>query len=240
MIFEVEKKSIKIFTDGANLDSISALAMDPSIDGITTNPTLMRASGVSNYMTFARAAVNVAKGKSLSLEVFSDDHKEMIRQADILSELSESVFVKVPIVNSLNDNSSSVINYLTKKKVNLNITAVLTKDQIEICKKNLLKDSKAYISIFAGRIADTGRDPVEYIKYAIKSFKDFKNVEILWASTREVYNIYQAANSGCHIITVTPEIIKKIKLKDYCLSKLSLETVQMFKRDSDLSKYVID
>ena len=240
MTFKLDQKEIKIFTDGANLDSINSLAMDSSIDGITTNPTLMRASGVTNYMTFAKAAVESAEGKSLSLEVFSDDHKEMIIQAKILSRLSNSVFVKVPIINSLNISSIDVIKSLAKEKINLNITAILTKEQIDICKKSLLKDSKAYISIFAGRIADTGRDPIPFIKYAINLFKEYKNVEILWASTREVFNIYEAARCGCHIITVSPALIKKIKLRDYDLSQLSLETVQMFKNDSNASKYVIN
>ena len=239
MTFETKDKSIKIFTDGANLDSISELARDPSIDGITTNPTLMRASGVTNYMTFAKASVQASLGKPLSLEVFSDNHKEMMYQARILSKLSPNVYVKVPITNSLGISSLDVIKQLAKENINLNITALLTKEQIEICLNCLEISSKAYISIFAGRIADTGRDPVDYIDYALKKFKSHNDVEILWASTREVYNIYQAANCGCHIITVTPSIIKKIKFKDYDLKKLSLETVQMFKRDSDAAKYEI-
>ena len=239
MTFKINNNSIKIFTDGANLDSISKLASDPSIDGITTNPTLMRASGVTNYMTFSKAAVKASLGKSLSLEVFSDEHEEMITQARILSKLSSNIYVKVPITNSLGISSIEVIKGLTKEKINLNITAILTKKQIDNCLESLSVLSKAYISIFAGRIADTGRDPVEYISYALDKFRDHKNVEILWASTREVYNIYQAAFCGCNIITVTPEIIKKIKLKNYDLDKLSLETVQMFKRDSDEAKYQI-
>ncbi len=239
MTFKFKDKSIKIFTDGANLDSISQLARDSSIDGITTNPTLMRASGVTNYMTFAKAAVKASLGKSISLEVFSDKHEEMIKQARILSKLSANVYVKVPITNSLGLSSFEVIDQLTKEKINLNITAVLTKEQIDICLKSLSVSSKAYISIFAGRIADTGRDPVEYINYALSKFNAYENVEVLWASTREVYNIYQAAICGCDIITVTPQIIKKIKLKNYDLDKLSLETVQMFKQDSDAAKYEI-
>lgn len=239
MTFKLENKEIKIFTDGANLDSISRLALDPMIDGITTNPTLMRSSGVTNYMTFAKAAIRASEGKSLSLEIFSDEYKEMLDQALILSNLSKSVYVKVPITNSIGNSSSKVINELSKKSINLNITAVLTKNQIDVCYDALSHDSKAYISIFAGRIADTGRDPIPFIQYATNKFKDYKNVEILWASTREVFNVYQAAKCGCHIITVTPEIIKKIKLKDYDLSKLSLETVQMFKKDSEASNYKI-
>jgi len=239
MTFEIKEKSIEIFTDGANLDSISELARDPSIDGITTNPTLMRASGVTNYMTFAKASIKASLGKPLSLEVFSDNHDEMINQARILSRLSPNVYVKVPITNSLGLSSSNVIKQLAKENINLNITAILTEEQIEICLNSLLKTSKAYISIFAGRIADTGINPVKYIDYALNKFKFHNQVKVLWASTREVYNIYQAANCGCHIITVTPEIIKKIKLKNYDLNQLSLETVQMFKKDSDAAKYEI-
>ena len=239
MTFNFNNHSIKIFTDGANLDSISQLASDPSIDGITTNPTLMRSSGVTNYMTFAKAAIKVSHGKSLSLEVFSDDHEEMIKQARILASLSFNVYVKVPITNSFGISSMEVIRKLSKENINLNITAILTKEQIDICYESLNNNSRAYISIFAGRIADTGRDPIKFINYALDKFKDFRNIEVLWASTREVYNIYQALDCNCHIITVTPAIIKKIQLKDYDLKKLSLETVQMFKRDSEKANYRI-
>jgi len=239
MTFNFNNSSIKIFTDGANLDSISQLASDPSIDGITTNPTLMRSSGVTNYMTFAKAAIKVSHGKSLSLEVFSDDHDEMIKQARILASLSFNVYVKVPITNSVGISSMEVIRKLSKENINLNITAILTKEQIDICCDSLNNNSRAYISIFAGRIADTGRDPIKFINYALDKFKDFRNIEVLWASTREVYNIYQALDCNCHIITVTPAIIKKIQLKDYDLKKLSLETVQMFKRDSEKANYRI-
>ena len=239
MTFNFKNKSIKVFTDGANLDSISKLACDPSIDGITTNPTLMRASGVTNYMTFARAAVDSSQGKSLSLEVFSDDLSEMIDQARILSKLSSNIYVKVPITNSLGVSTKEVIKILTSENINLNITALLTKEQIDICLESLNIYSKAYISIFAGRIADTGRDPIEYIQYALEKFNKYKDVQILWASTREVFNIYQAVICNCDIITVTPDIIKKIKLKDYDLKKLSLETVKMFKKDSESAKYKI-
>ncbi len=239
MIFETKNKKIKLFTDGANLDSITKLANQPMIDGLTTNPTLMRKSGVTNYMTFAKAAVSASNGKSLSLEVFSDDPIEMIEQAKILSSLSPTVYVKVPITNSKGETSKSVIKELTNEGINLNITAVLSKRQIDICYESLNINSRSYISIFAGRIADTGRDPVEYISYAIEKFRSYKEVEILWASTREVFNIYQAANCGCHIITVTPEIIKKISLKDYDLELLSLDTVKMFKDDSLHSNFTI-
>ncbi len=241
-MFNFDTHKIKIFTDGANLDSIIKLAKDDFIDGITTNPTLMRRSGVTNYMTFANSAVKASQGKSISLEVFSDNLDIMIDQARILSGLGKSVYVKIPITNSQGEPTSSVIKQLLNENIKVNITAVLSYSQIDECIRNLQGNSFAYISIFAGRIADTGLNPSLFIDYAINKLKDkhLNNVELIWASTREVYNIYEAAKVGCNIITAPPEIIKKIKLYNYDLNKLSLETVQMFKSDSDSAGYSIN
>lgn len=242
-MFKTSSGKIKIYTDGANLDSIIKLSNDPLIDGITTNPTLMKKSGVTNYMDFANAAAKACKGKSLSLEVFADDQNEMIKQAMILSKIGESVVVKIPITNSHGISSIKVIDFLIKKNIKVNITAVLTGSQIDECLKILNKDSNVYISIFAGRIADTGQDP----KPLFKSFKEKINnlglqnsVQLLWASTREVYNVYEAIMVNCDIITLSPEIIKKLNLKNYDLKKLSLDTVKMFKEDSLSAKYSIN
>jgi len=240
-MFNFDTHKIKIFTDGANLDSIIKLSKDNFIDGITTNPTLMRRSGVTNYMTFAQSAVKASLGKSISLEVFSDDLDEMINQARILSTLGKSVYVKIPVTNSQGKPTTRVIKSLLSENIKVNITAVLSYSQIDHCIDILEKNSIAYISIFAGRIADTGISPCLYLEYALKKLiqNNMNNVELIWASTREVFNIYEAAKIGCHIITVPPEIIKKIRLYNYDLNQLSLETVQMFKSDSDEANYSI-
>ncbi len=240
-MFEFDSQKIKIFTDGANLDSIIDLAKNDLIDGITTNPTLMRKSGVTNYIRFAKAAVYHSNEKPISLEVFSDDFTEMIYQAKTLSNLGNSVYVKIPITNSKGSSTKKVVCELLKEGIKVNITAVLSYRQIDECIDSLNKKDTGYISIFAGRIADTGKNPSRFIEYAYKKLmaKKLDKVEIIWASTREVYNLYQAAICKCHIITIPPDIMKKIKLFEYDLEKLSLETVQMFKTDSEKAKYII-
>ncbi len=241
-MFKFNSNKIKIFTDGANLDSIIELAKDDFIDGITTNPTLMRKSGVTNYMNFAKAAVQYSLGKSISLEVFSDDFDEMIIQAKILSKLGDSVYVKIPITNSEGASTKDVISELLKEGIKVNITAVLSYEQIDSCINIFNKDYYGYISIFAGRISDTGRDSKTFIEYAANKIieKNLKNVEIIWASTREIFNVYEAAYANCHIITIPPEIMKKINLYNYDLEKLSLETVRMFKSDAQKANYLIN
>lgn len=238
-MIEINNKKIKIFTDGANLDSIDNLSKNPLIDGITTNPTLMRKSGVTNYLLFSKSAFIASKGKSLSIEVLSNSKERIIQEAKVLSSIGNTIYVKIPIVNSKGESTVKVISELCKDNIKLNITAVLSKEQIDMCAESLEINSTAYISIFAGRIADTGRDPVPFIKYAIQKFSNYKNVEILWASTREVLNIYQAASCNTHIITISPELFKKLSLRDYDLKKLSIETVKMFYSDSVLAKYSI-
>lgn len=241
-MFYTRNSKIKIFTDGGNLDEIIRLSKDKMIDGITTNPTLMRKSGVTNYMAFANAAIKASLGKSLSLEVFADDLGEMLNQARILKNLSDSVYVKIPITNSYGISTQDVIKTLIKEKTKVNITAVLSYEQIKSCIELFDEYSEAYISIFAGRIADTGLDPKPFFKYAFDQINvnGLKRVELLWASTREVFNIYEAAESNCHIITVPANILSKLKLQDYPLSELSLDTVKMFKNDSEIANYVIE
>ena len=238
-MIEINNKRIKIFTDGANLDSIDNLSKNPLVDGITTNPTLMKKSGVTNYLLFSKSAFVASKGKSLSIEVLSNSKEGMINEAKVLSAIGNTIYVKIPIVNSKGDSTSKVISKLCKENIKLNITAVLSKEQIDICAESLEINSTAYISIFAGRIADTGRDPIPFIKYAIQKFATYKNVEILWASTREIFNIYQAASCNTDIITITPELFKKLSLRNYDLKKLSIETVRMFYSDSVLANYSI-
>ena len=240
-MFRTEKGFIQIFTDGGNLDSIIKLSKDPNIDGITTNPSLLRKSKVTNYMRFAKSAVKASNGKPISLEVLSDNHEEMINQALKLHNLGSSVFVKIPITNSLGLSSNYVIKYLLDKNIPINITAILCEKQMQNCLDILEKNDKSFISIFAGRIADTGKDPIPLFKKFRNEIdkRNLKYVKLIWASTREVFNVYQAINCKCDIITLSPEIIKKLKLKDYSLEKLSLDTIKMFKKDSDLSNFII-
>ena len=238
-MIEINKKRIKIFADGANLDSIDNLSKNPLIDGITTNPTLMKKSGVTNYLLFSKSAFIASKGKSLSIEVLSNSTEGMIKEAKVLSSIGNTIYVKIPIVNIKGDSTSKVISKLCKENIKLNITAVLSNEQIDMCAKSLEMNATAYISIFAGRIADTGRDPIPFMEYAIQKFSNYKNVEILWASTREVFNIYQAASCNTDIITITPELFNKLSLRNYDLKKLSVETVKMFYSDSLLANYSI-
>lgn len=241
-MFKFDTYKIKIFTDGANLDSIMELAKDNLIDGITTNPTLMRKSGVTNYLRFAKSAVKYSNGKSISLEVFSDDFNEMIHQAKVLADLGDLVYVKIPITNSKGESTRKVISELLNQGIKVNITAVLSYQQIDECIDMFSQKDFGYISIFAGRIADTGLDPTDFIKYLVKklNLNNLNNIEIIWASTREIFNLYQAGKCGCHIITIPPEIIKKISLYRYDLDQLSLDTVKMFKSDSDEANYKLN
>jgi len=231
--------SIKLFADGANLDSIERLARDPLFDGITTNPSLMRSAGVTDYLNFCRRSVLFSRSKSISFEVFSDSLEEMKAQALELSQLSSNVYVKVPITNSTGTSTLPVIKYLLARGIPVNITAVMSMSQIDLLFSSIPLDSNAYISVFAGRIADTGRDPCEYIKYAIDKFASHPSVEVLWASTREVFNIYEATRVGCHIITIPPSLVSRLKYQQYSLDSFSLDTVRMFKADSDEAGYTI-
>ncbi len=225
--------SIKIFSDGANLDEINKLAKNEIISGITTNPTLMRKAGVTNYLGFCNLASRYAGDKPISLEVFSDEIEEMYRQANILAAINPNVFVKIPITNSKGIYTLDLVEKLTKEKIKVNVTGILSLNQVKLSIESIASELTTYLSIFAGRIADTGRDPMPIIQNAIKLAKDKgKNIEFIWASTREVFNVYQAASINCHIITCTPDIISKLKMRNKDLEELSLETVQMFYNDA--------
>ena len=235
----MNKLKIKIFADGADEKHMLALNKLPHIRGLTTNPSLMKKAGVKNYSVFAKKILKKIKIKPISFEVFSDKHEEMYRQAKIISSWGKNVYVKIPITNSKGKSCHKIIKKLSDEKVNLNITAVFTMNQVKNLKNNLNPKSKSIISIFAGRIADTGRNPANIIKQSIKMFSKNKNIEILWASTRELYNIYEANNLKCQIITVTPDILKKIKLINYNLNKYSLDTIKDFYNDAKAVGYKI-
>ena len=231
--------NIKIFCDIADLQVIKKFNKKEIVKGFTTNPSLMRKAGAKNYQLYSKQLLKVCNKKPISFEVFADDHKSMVKQGKKISEWGKNVYVKVPVVNSKNRFSGKTIKELNSKNIKLNITAVYTSNQTKKILKVINRKSKVIISIFAGRAGDTGKDPIpEFIK-SIKLAKNYKNVEILWASVREPYNYVQAKQLGCHIITIPPAIIEKIQKFGKSFNQLTLETVKAFLIDSKKSKFKI-
>jgi len=229
----LEKLPIKIFADGADLEGIIDLYRKPFIKGLTTNPTLMRKVGISDYEKFARSVLENVPDKPISFEVFSDEFDEMRRQALKISKWQENVYVKIPITNTRGDSAIPLIRDLAGEGVRLNITAILTRDQVGAVAGALNPDAPAVVSVFAGRIADSGVDPVPMMKESSKTISGLPAAELLWASVREVLNIFQAADCGCHIVTVPHDILAKVvKLGGMDLGELSLDTVRMFYADA--------
>ena len=230
---------IKIFCDIADLQTIKKFNKKSIVKGFTTNPSLMRKAGAKNYQLYSKQLLKVCNKKPISLEVFADDHKSMVKQGKKINEWGKNVYVKVPVVNSKNRFTGKTIKELNSQNIKLNITAVYTFSQTKKILKVINKKSKVIISIFAGRAGDTGKDPIpEFIK-SIKLAKNYKNVEILWASVREPYNYVQAKQLGCHIITIPPKIIEKIQKFGKSFNQLTLETVKTFLIDSKKSKFKI-
>ncbi len=227
----VKKFKIKIFADGADFNSIKRLNSKKFISGFTTNPSLMKKAGIKNYKKFALSILKFVKTKPISFEVFADDLKSMEQQADEISSWGKNVYVKIPVTNSKGVKTSKIIKSLSQKGIKLNITALFTKDQIKETVNSLDKKTKAIISVFSGRIADTGINPTKIMEYSIKLAKK-KKIEVLWASTRETYNIFEAEKIKCHIITVPHSILSKFNLIGMNLKKLSLLTVKSFLKDS--------
>ena len=229
----LEKLPIKIFADGADLEGIKELYQKPFIHGLTTNPTLMRKVGVSDYETFARSVLEHVTDKPISFEVFSDEFPEMRRQALKIRDWQKNVYVKIPITNTRGESALPLIADLVEQGVKVNVTAILTLKQVEGVAGALKKDVPSVVSVFAGRIADTGVDPLPVMKESLQIIKDLPSAELLWASVREVLNIFQAAACGCHIVTVPHDILAKAsKLGGTDLSELSLDTVRMFYQDA--------
>jgi len=228
---------IKIFCDSANFKTIKKMSKNPLVKGFTTNPSLMKLSGAKNYEKYSKKLLKVCKNKPISFEVFADDTNEMVQQALKIRSWGKNVYVKIPVINTKGIFSGKAIKKLSNKKINLNITAVYTVAQVRKIIKNINKNSKVIISIFAGRMADAGNDPVSIIKESVKLTKKIKNVEILWASTREAYNYIQAKDYKCSIITMPPSIIEKISKFGKTLNLLSLETVKKFFLDSKKSNF---
>ena len=227
----------RIFCDIADFNQIIKFNKKNIVKGFTTNPSLMRKAGAKNYETYCKKILKICKKKPVSFEVFGDNDKSMIDQGLKISSWSRNVFVKVPIVNSKNKFTGKTISALNKKDIKLNITAVYSANQTKKILKAINKKTKVIISIFAGRAADTGKDPIPEFKESIKIAKKYKNVEILWASVREPYNFLQAKQLGCHIITVPPLIIEKIEKFGKTFDQLTKETVKAFLYDSKKSKF---
>lgn len=233
----MKKFKIKIYADGANIKEILKANNNKKISGLTTNPSLMLNSGALNYKSFAKKILNKVKKKSLSFEITLDDEDDAFSQAIEIASWGKNIFVKVPIVNSKGKSNLNLISNLSKRNINLNITAIFTKKQLNSIFKIINKKTNYILSIFAGRIADTGIDPIPTMRFAVNKFKKYKKTKILWASTREVYNIYQANNIGCHIITAPVSIIKKLKYYKYSLSQFSKETSATFFHDAKKIKF---
>jgi transaldolase len=226
---------VQIFADGADKISMLELYRQPHIKGFTTNPTLMRASGVADYQGFALDLLATIQDRPISFEVFADEEPEMEEQARHIAAWGKNVFVKIPVMNTLGAPTYDLIRHLSSEGIQLNVTALLTLDQVRSVCKALQGSAPAYVSVFAGRIADTGRDPVPLMTKAKKLLKYRPKAELLWASPRELLNIFQAEEVGCDIITVLPEILKKLEFVDYDLRRFSLDTVKMFFDDAQSS-----
>jgi transaldolase len=230
---------VKVFADGADLDGIRRLAADPLINGFTTNPTLMRKAGISDYAQFAHDVLDAVSDRPVSFEVFSDDPREMERQARLIASWGENVYVKIPVTDTHGTSTGDLIRRLSTAGVQLNVTGMTTVGQVEHVVSRLEGDAAAVVSVFAGRIADTGVDPVPVMTQALEVLALTPRVELLWASPREVLNIVQADQIGCHIITVTHELLKKVHLLGYDLTAMSLDTVRMFHDDARAAGYTL-
>jgi transaldolase len=224
--------TIKLFADTADIASMLRLAADPSIQGFTTNPTLMRRAGVRDYEAFAREALTHIPDRPISFEVFSDEFEEMERQAIQIGGWGPGVYVKVPVTNTRGASSLAVLRSLAARGVKVNVTAMMTVAQVEAVVDAVKDAPGAFLSIFAGRIADTGRDPVPIMAAALDILRAYPKIELIWASPRELLNIVQANAIGCHIITVTPDLLAKLPLLGKDLDEFSLETVRMFDTDA--------
>ena len=229
----------KIFCDIAEINTIKKFNKKKIVDGFTTNPSLMRKAGAKDYRSYSKKILNICKNKPISLEVFADDYADMRSQALQINTWAKNVYVKIPVVNSKGKFMGKIIRELNSKNIKLNITAVYTSNQTKKILKYLNKKTRVIISIFAGRAADTGKDPIPEFKKSISLAKKYKNVQILWASVREPYNYTQAKELGCHIITVPPTIIEKIEKFGKSFNELTIETVKAFLNDSKKSKFKI-
>jgi len=228
----VKDLNIKIFADGADKQGMLEMNDNEIVQGLTTNPSLMKKAGVADYKSFCKDILNIINEKPISFEVFSDDFNEMERQANEIASWGENVYVKIPITNTKGEKCNSIAKTLSNKGIKLNITAIMTLDQVIEVLEFLNPEVPSYISVFAGRVADTGIDPIPLMEQTIEAMSINKNSELIWASQRELLNIFQADEIGCHIITVTHDVINKLKMVGYDLNQYSLDTVKTFYDDS--------
>jgi transaldolase len=233
----LESLRVKVFADGADLPGMLALAQQPHVKGFTTNPTLMRQAGVDDYRIFAKQVLAEIADRPISFEVFSDDVDEMAQQALEISSWGENVHVKIPVTTTTGTSTAPLVRQLADAGVRLNVTALMTVDQVRTVTESLVGGPPSYISVFAGRIADTGRDPIPLMSEALEVMSAAPNAELIWASPREVLNIVQADAIGCHVITVTHDLLKKVANLGKDLDQFSLETVQMFHDDAAQAGY---
>ncbi len=230
---------VKIFADGADLAGILALYSNPLIKGFTTNPTLMRKAGIEDYETFARAVLAAVPDRPVSFEIFADEPVEMMRQARMIASWGDNVFVKIPVTTTDGSSCGKLIHWLSSEGLKLNVTALFTLDQVREVTECLDRTTPACVSVFAGRIADTGLDPVPLMRQAVQILKARPKAELIWASPRELLNIFHADEVGCQIITVTNDILAKLGLVGKDLATYSLETVTMFRNDAVSAGYTI-
>jgi transaldolase len=235
-----EQLTINIFADGADIETIKLLNHHPLVKGFTTNPTLMKKAGVVDYGAFANEVIALLNNKPISFEVFADNFDEMEHQALKIASWGENVYVKIPITNTKGESSAPLIKKLSAKGIRLNVTAIFTFGQVKLVLNSLTHGVPAYVSVFAGRVADTGCDPLPLMKDVVGLLRYYNNVELIWASTRELFNIVQADQIGCHIITVTHDLLKKLALVGKNHEEFSLETVKTFYKDANVAGYEID
>lgn len=230
---------VKLFADGADKATMLALYRNPLIQGFTTNPTLMRKAGITDYETFARDILSCIRDRPISLEVFADEFDEMERQAKLIASWGENVYVKIPVTNTRGEGALDLIGRLTHAGIKVNVTALLTLDQVRDVSGALAGGAPSCVSVFAGRVADTGRDPVPLMAAAVEMVSIHPGMELIWASPRELLNIIQADAIGCHIITATHDILQKLPLVGKSLHAYSLDTVKMFYSDAQKSGFMV-
>jgi transaldolase len=235
----IDQLAVKIFADGADVAGMLELYAKPYIKGFTTNPTLMRKAGISDYRAFARQLIQAIPDRPISFEVFSDDLQEMERQAEKIAGWGGNVYVKIPVTNTRRESACDLVSRLSHSGVKLNVTALLTLDQVHDVTTAVAGGAPACVSVFAGRIADTGRDPVPLMAAAVEMLRRAPNAELIWASPRELLNIFHAETVGCHIITVSHDILKKLSLIGHDLCEYSLDTVKMFYNDAKQAGFTL-
>jgi transaldolase len=235
----VPRLRLKLFADGADIAGMREMAAQPMISGFTTNPTLMRKAGISDYAAFAREVLALIPDRPISFEVFSDDFDEMERQARTINAWGSNVYVKIPVTNTRGHSAAKLVHALSADGIKLNVTALMTLGQVAEMTDALSAETPAYVSVFAGRIADTGRDPMPIMQAAVARLAVKPQLELIWASPRELLNVFQAEEVGCHIITATNDILKKLSAAGKDLTQYSLETVKMFHDDAQAAGFKI-